>query len=189
MTETATLVRGVITNKLQSAKGNRFELKRLDNGNSVKVITFGKFDNNWLGEEVEFEAEYNSKYKNYNVKGDIRLVNETSDSPVPTGPTNTNNTHSDTEPKAVEPAKKRGRPAKSEVPVTETSGPTNGDISKAESLVLENLIAAKGLVGTLGLGGASVTDLVALADMIGRTKTALRIEAGKDRRMENFRKQ
>jgi len=174
MTQTIVRIRGIISNKIQTKTGNKFSFKNLDTGKDECAITFGKFELDWLGEEVKFDGVYNEKFKNYAVKGEVELCGGATSSDAD-APTVTNDTAKDTEPK------RRGRPKKVEAVASSLS-------SDVESIVLENLVAAKSIVFTLKLEDVSVTDLVALADMVGRTKVSLKIEAGKDRRMKEFRK-
>lgn len=94
--------------------------------------------------------------------------------------------------------KKRGRPAKVQVQsptpvpattsadtVTDKTPSPRGD---AEAIVLNNLQAAERIAKELGYIKPSMQELVTLGDMVGRTSVALRIEAGKDRRMSEFRR-
>jgi hypothetical protein len=99
----------------------------------------------------------------------------------------------------VEP-KKRGRPAKVEAPVaqvapsaqpvSEQTRATTAQVSahSSEALVLSNLQAAERIAKTLGYDRIGMVELITLGDMVGRTSVALRIEAGKDQRMANYRK-
>ena len=58
-----------------SRKWTRHDFTLLfDNGNQVRSSVFGKFDSELVGQVIEFTAEYNAKYKNYSVKGEIEVV-------------------------------------------------------------------------------------------------------------------
>src|SRR3990172_3898885 len=46
----------------------------LETGAQVRASVFGEFNSELVGQNVEFDAEYNSKYKNYSVKGEIEVV-------------------------------------------------------------------------------------------------------------------
>jgi len=103
----------------------------------------------------------------------------------------------------VEAPKKRGRPVKAEVPtqisavvsttnpnVVQTPEPLNYRPSPhpSEALVLSNLQAAERIARILGYDRIGMVELITLGDMVGRTAVALRIEAGKDQRMANYKR-
>jgi len=179
-----------------SAKGRQwtkrvFVLKRFDNSEEIYCSTFGKFDLNLIGQNVQFQAEYNPKYpNNYGVKGDIGLSNATPsnavatavEEPPPTVEETTGNLKQ--EETKVEP-KRRGRPKKAVATTPVEPGPTS---SEAVELVRENLKEAEELLFVVSKKGYTIVDIIAVGDMIGRTKVGLKIEAGKDRRMANFKK-
>lgn len=88
------------------------------------------------------------------------------------------------DPVAEEPTpapKKRGRPAKKAVTGRESYR------EEAEQSTLADLRSAEQLATELGMR-PSLTDLVALADRIGRTISAISADAGKDRRAAAIRK-
>lgn len=59
-----------------------FTLQLPIGGAPVKCSVFGDFNPGIVGEDVEFEAEYNEKYRNYAVKGDITVVNSGDSKPA-----------------------------------------------------------------------------------------------------------
>jgi outer membrane biosynthesis protein TonB len=98
-----------------------------------------------------------------------------------------------TDPVPVEAPKKRGRPAKVEVPTqtTSTVATANPDVEQAhpsEALVLSNLQAAERISKAMGYERLSMEELIQLSDQVGRTAVALRIEQGKNGRMDRFQK-
>ena len=161
-----------------------FILKGLD-GTEHKVTKFGKIETELLGQDVRFEASYNSQYNNYTVQGEIETselvgvgaqVDETA-SGVPTGVS------------APTPAR-RGRAKKTvtNVQTPELVAPTQSPDPSASDLVRQNLVESVALLTSFGKGEPTLSEIVTVADMIGRTRVALRIEAGKDSRMANFRR-
>jgi len=95
----------------------------------------------------------------------------------------------------VEAPKKRGRPAKVVEATAEVAtdpipvSAKNAQVEHpSEALVLSNLQAAERIAKTLGYDRIGMVELITLGDMIGRTAVALRIEAGKDQRMANYKK-
>jgi len=93
----------------------------------------------------------------------------------------------------VEAPKKRGRPAKIEIPtqtsaVVSTTNPNVVQAHPSEALVLSNLQAAERIARILGYDRIGMVELITLGDMVGRTAVALRIEAGKDQRMANYKR-
>lgn len=181
MTEkTIVKVSGIVKKKLAASSGtsaagkawtkNTFIVKPTNGGKDIFISTFGKFDNSFVGKQVSFDAEHNSQYNSYMLKGEITdATPEEFTEPV-----------AEEVPKLV--AKKKTATPKA-APVV------NDEEVSAEELVEENLVLAGKLLAKLKLGaGAGVSDIVAVADMIGRCKTALRIEAGKNSRMDRFKK-
>lgn len=155
---------------------NKFVLKNTE-GRDIYISKFGAFDTKLLGQDVRFQA---SKFNdnNYTVQGEISTTKLETISPE-VAQSNAPSVQSE----AVS-VPKRGRPAKvkevAEVPVPIESGS-----DEALQIVKANLLAARSLAESLEI---PVTNLIDLADMIGRTRVALRIEANKDRRMDSFRK-
>lgn len=95
------------------------------------------------------------------------------------------------DPIPTEAPKKRGRPAKVEAPVVQTTAstqPVSAQVHPSEALVLSNLQAAERIAKTLGYDRIGMVELITLGDMVGRCAVSLRIEAGKDARMEKFHK-
>jgi hypothetical protein len=108
------------------------------------------------------------------------------------------------EPVAEVTSKKRGRPAKAQVQeVTGTATPAANQVQEpvfdpvpmaipvmpsAEAIVLNNLQGAERIAKALGYERISMNELITLGDMVGRTAVALRIEAGKDARMDRYQK-
>lgn len=139
------------------------------------ITTFNKFDNSFIGKEVELEAEHNPTYNSYMLKGDIqdRTPDDVADPVVEEGEATT------PKPKA------KAKPKKKEAPKVEEV--VTPDSVTADELVEANLLGGKALLERLGYKKYSVSELVSVADMLGRTKVALRIEAGKDRRMKEFK--
>jgi len=181
----STKIQAIIENRLQTKKGSKFSFKNLVTGEEGKAITFGEFDASWLGERVEFEADYNEKFKNYNIKGDIVLLDGqatgATDSGVPTGDSYTQSKS----------ATSRGRAKKTTSVQAKADGNASGREayrSEAEQGTLLNLQSAQRVAKELGFKDASVGDLVALADIIGRTQTAIFMDAKKDSRMDRFKK-
>ncbi len=176
----STKIQAIIENKLNTKKGNKFSFKNLATGEEGKAITFGDFDTSWLGERVEFEADYNDKFKNYNIKGDIVLLDDGNVATEPPAPAK------------AEAPKRRGRPKKEASSVQAESNSTGSGReayrSEAEEGTLLNLRSAQRVANELGHKDVSVTDLVALADIIGRTQTAIFMDAKKDSRMGRFNK-
>ncbi len=71
--------------KGRSWKQYRFTVKQ-ESGEVAKCVTFGTFDKDLIGKAVEFDAEFNSKFSSYSVKGDIAVVGEGQhESEIPTG--------------------------------------------------------------------------------------------------------
>lgn len=165
-------IRCIIENRLQTKKGSKFSFKNLETNEEGKAITFGDFDASWLGEQAEFEAKYNEKFKNYQVVGDISIlggaVTPAQEAPVAE--------------QVEKPKAKRSRPKI----VAGASRTGKSESTEAVSIVRQNLLEAKALLEEFG--PAKPADIVLVGDMIGRTKVALRIEAGKDRRMKELRK-
>jgi len=80
---------GVKTGSSQRGPWKRhdFTVKRLT-GETVKCNTFGSFDKDLIGMTVAFDAEFNAKYSNYAVKGEVEVL-EGSETPTPEPPTAT----------------------------------------------------------------------------------------------------
>lgn len=91
--------------------------------------------------------------------------------------------------------KKRGRPAKVTPDPTPAATPyaperLTGSTPEhpSEALVLSNLQAAERISKALGYDRLSIAELIQLSDQVGRTAVALRIEQGKNGRMDRFQK-
>jgi len=114
-----------------------FTVKQLT-GQLAKCNTFGKFDKDLIGETVEFDAEYNAKFSNYGVKGEIEVVeSEESSQEVDAGPT-------EHEPRIPTP-KKRGRKPKVKPAVVVQERTVESDLEsvrEAASLVFKRDLEA-----------------------------------------------
>lgn len=194
---------GTFLRKLQAVQGtgktgkpytqNKFILKTLE-GNDIYVSKFGTLSADLIGKDVRFEAtKYNDT--NYTVQGEIEEAGDlVAAIPTPSAPVT----------QAVEApvSRRRGRPAKTEkdvVPSTSTVASYPSQVlnthvdsgreayrGEAEASVIINLQSAIRVLGELGLKGYGVSDLVAVADLIGRTTTAILMDAQKEGRMARF---
>ena len=150
------------------------------------------------------------------LKGGTTVVAEVEEDPTDPTPTGPSVSEPEQEPEQApervqtpqvpEPTpKKRGRPAKVATPeVTAVASPAADtkadtftqtapyvpervtDSHPSEALVLSNLQAAERIARTLGYDRIGMVELITLGDMVGRTAVALRIEAGKDNRMNKY---
>lgn len=142
----------------------------------LKVSRFGSGVQEHVGENVSFDATYNEQYDRYTVQGDIAGL----DAPV-----------EQTEPQAIEaPKAKRGRPVSVSTPnsvktVNESANvhvdSHSREAYRAEAVqgVALNLNSAREVAEQLGLKVTGVQDLIALADIIGRTQTSIYLQAEK----------
>jgi hypothetical protein len=147
------------------------------------------------GQSVEFDYAVNGKYNT--VQGTIHEVG----GPQPSAPTAT---------QAIA-GTLQGTPATQAAPVQETEPvPAKRTYTRktstaqttdapevsgreacrgeAEASVKTNLESALALAKATGFGNAPLADIVALADMVGRTQTAIFMDSKKDQRMSSFRK-
>lgn len=196
MTLEGVLLQKLSTKSGRGAKGawtnTQFTLQPKE-GKTLKCNTFGAFENEWIGQMVRFDGVYQEKYNNYQAESEIEVVGELDS--VPIAPT-----------AMAEAPKKRGRKAKAEtvVPTQSTTLVTSQSDnltqpsedndsereayrSRAEAAVVENLQSALRIAKSLNLN-PSTADLVALADIAGRTQTALFMDAKKDQRMSSFKR-
>ena len=186
---------GTFLRKLQAVQGtgktgkpytqNKFILHTLD-GHDVYISKFGELSSDFIGKDVRFEAtKYNET--NFTVVGEIEEAGDLVGAlPTPQAPVAQTT-------EAPTATRRRGRPAKTEAVVDQ---PTTATVAKdpipthqesgreafrglAEESVIGNLQSAIKVVGALGLKGYSVTDLVAVADLLGRTTTAILMDSQK----------
>lgn len=188
---------GTFLRKLQAVQGtgktgkpytqNKFILHTLD-GHDVYISKFGELSSDFIGKDVRFEAtKYNDT--NFTVVGEIEEAGDlvgALPTPAPVAQTTTATAE-------VPSTRRRGRPAKTETPVASTAPATTAVVKDkvpelsgreafrglAEESVIGNLQSAITVVGALGLKGYSVTDLVAVADLLGRTTTAILMDSQK----------
>ncbi len=183
MTEkTLVQIKGIIKKKLPDASGTSakgkawtkrvFIIKQSNGEKDVFVTTFSTFDNSLIGKEVELNAEHNPTYNSYALKGDIKDV-----TPADVA-----------EPVAEEPPTPKPKPRKKATTPAKVEEVVNPDSVTADSLVEENLTKAEVLLKKLGYAEFDLKDVLAVADMVGRTKTSLNIEAGKNKRMAGFKR-
>lgn len=193
-------IEGTVVRILQAQSGvrggnkwtlNKFVLKTPE-GADYYISKFGPFDASYIGKDIRFEAtKFNDK--NYTIVGDVEEAGEVVQahtSQVASAPVEQN---------SINTTRRRGRPSKAVVkeavtPVTpliqnETNvHPVSGREAfriEAEASVITNITSATNVLNQLGLKG-SVNDLVAVADLIGRTQTAIFMDAQKDSRMARF---
>lgn len=178
---------GTVVRKLQTQwsekNGKKFSrtvfiLKPYTGGKDLFVTKFGVFDANLITKDIKFNAtKFNET--SYTVQGDIEVVEEAA---IPEAP-------SATKEEVVEekPQGKRGRPKKTEEVKVAQEAPVASGVQSSDVLgiVTGNITDAQRVIEQLGLKDVNLLDL---ADMIGRTRVALRIEAGKDQRMASFRR-
>jgi hypothetical protein len=189
---------GTFLRKLQAVQGtgktgkpytqNKFILHTLD-GHDVYISKFGDLSSDFIGKDVRFEAtKYNDT--NFTVVGEIEEAGDLVGAlPTPQAPVAQTTAEAPT-------TRRRGRPAKTEAVVVEQAG-TVPSVAKdkvpaltgreafrgqAEESVISNLQSAIKVVGELGLKGYSVSDLVAVADLLGRTTTAILMDSQKHSR-------
>lgn len=139
----------------------------------LKVSRFGSGVQEFVGENVSFDASYNDQYDRYTVQGDIVASEQEGVAETP---------------EVVEaPKAKRGRPATAKA-TTATAAQTQQESAReayrdlAVQTVVHNLTSARAVGEQLCLKIAGVQDLIALADIIGRTQTAIHLSAEKGNR-------
>lgn len=138
----------------------------------LKVSRFGTSVQDYVGENVSFDATYNDQYDRYTVQGEVTGIDApTVAEPVP---------HAD----VVETPKTRGRKASPKtateaVALSHAEGSRESYRDAAVEAVALNLTSAKQVAEQLGLKVVSVQDLIAVADMVGRTQTAIQISSQK----------
>lgn len=177
---------------------NKFVLKTL-NGADYFISKFGPFEATYIGKDVRFEAtKYNDT--NYTVVGEVEDAGDLVASNVPA--TQATPPASTEQAAPVASSRRRGRPSKSAEALTPTPAPattkvhvvsatnTGRDsfVPEALSSVINNLRNAQGVLTELKYEDYTVADLVAVADLIGRTTTAIFMDAQKDNRMARFNK-
>lgn len=169
---------------------NKFILKTLE-GKDIYITKFGEFSRELVGKDVTFEAsQYNET--NYTVQGDIvdagDLVNEL---PTPAPVTQAPPTATEAV-QAATTARRRGRPAAQKVTAEAKAEDAEvvGDELElaARAIVVNNLKKAETVLISLHRKDYTTTDIISVGDMLGRTYVSLKIEAGKDRRMDSFRR-
>jgi len=135
-------------------------------GEVLSCNTFGRFNQDFIGQHVQFNAEYNEKFNNYAVDGDISA---------------SGNGHSEEAEEVSEtPAtpKRRGRPAKAKAPATQgiaDASDREAYRSDAEEAVTRNLKSAHAILKSLKIK-EDAQALVLVADMVGRTQTAILLD-------------
>ncbi len=162
-------------------------------GNVHKVQTFGDFNDDLVGAQVSIDAEYDAQYRTYKATSIEVAEGETVGAVAAPAAKPVAQT-------VAEPAKRRGRPAKATTAneaVAETvksyeKNPPTPASTQAEPLaagreafrsaamdaVKENLDAADLLLAEAK--EATTADLIAVADMIGRTQTAMFMDQQKN---------
>jgi hypothetical protein len=70
---TGTLIEFLGTVSKANWSRHDFTIQNQD-GTTNRCSTFGKFNSELVGEDVQFDATYDEKYKNYNVKSDIEVI-------------------------------------------------------------------------------------------------------------------
>lgn len=159
---------------------NKFILKTLD-GRDIYVTKFGEFSAEFIGKDVRFQAtKYNET--NYTVQGELEDAGDLVGAIAPTAQVATTSAGTPT------PARRRGRPTRTAVPaVTPSNVPTTKSQSvdtvvddsreslrvQAEHSTLLDLQSAIRLAKELGLDTKDTQGIVALADRVGRTITAI----------------
>jgi hypothetical protein len=191
------VISGVVMRKLPTQwsekNGKKFSrtvfiVKPYDGGKDLFVTKFGQFDTNLITKDIRVSCtKFNDT--SYTVQGDIEVV-EDAKTPAPAvqAPALTGEAITPEAPTA-----KRGRPKKTDVVAQSTPEPRStlveASVDAPSNNVLDivalNITDAQTLITKLNLQNVSLLDL---ADMVGRTRVALRIEAGKDSRMASFRK-
>lgn len=174
--------------------------------------TFSSFDpvsNDLMrGQVLQFEYEQNGKYNT--VRGKISEVGGPVAAPTPqtTAPAPAQ-VPATAAPASAAPAKRTytrkapAVPSTTTAPVAQTPAPEvakdpvpqieNGSgredcRDEAEDSVKINLISAKKIATEVGYASAPLADIVALADMVGRTQTAIFMDSKKDARMTRFKR-
>lgn len=187
MKVTGTLARIWPTKPVGKYKITDFVVKQAD-GTELKCQSFGAVPQDYLGGDVSFEGALND-YQKYVVARNTELaLVEGDEQPV-------------AEPvaKPASTTARRGRPAKNTTTTVGAKADTatndtaevsgrDGYRDEAVASVKTNLELAIGLAKGLGIEEYTVSDLVALGDMIGRTQTAIFMDAKKDTRTASFRK-
>lgn len=187
-------ISGVVMRKLPTQwsekNGKKFSrtvfiVKPYSGGKDLFITKFGQFNADLITKDVKMNCtKFNDT--SYTVQGDIEVVENAS---IPTPP-KAEPEQSTEASKGEAPVAKRGRPKKTEqVPVEVKEEGIEKDVEVPSNNVLDivalNIADAQSLITKLNLQNVSLLDL---ADMVGRTRVALRIEAGKDSRMANFRR-
>lgn len=178
-------VRGFIKNILKDVPCSNGQVRRsfvlikADDDTEVFCNTFGKFDRSLVGKDVEFDAEYNTQYKNYTVRGDIREISDA-------GSNQPRNEAVAADPKPQPKARAKKAETQSVTEAPTSSGREAHRAEAEESLVL-NLQSAKKIATQLGYENPTLTDLVSVSDILGRTITAIFMDAKKDERMNSIR--
>lgn len=201
---------GIIKQKFKTKPGNgpkgpynKTDFVLLFADGTEKTLTiFDTLSNDLMrGQTVEFDYVVNGKYNT--VQGKIvetgQAATTAQAAAVPT-PAATASPVADS-PAAPATAPKRTYTRKTEAPASaspalaesvpaSTLGASGreGCRSEAEASVKINLESALGIAKAVGFGNAPLADIVALADMVGRTQTAIFMDSKKDSRMNNFRK-
>ena len=164
----------------------RTVFKLVDAGGNVhNVTTFAPFSDDLIGQTVSLTADYSAQYKNYQTVQGSTIEAVEGNGNVATAVAE--------QPKALTPLRpKRGRkpanqpatekksyeqnpPSPSKAPAEKQQDTREQYRKLAEEAVVSNITSAQHIAEVLDLG-ASV-DLIQLADMVGRTMTAITIEA------------
>lgn len=170
-----TLLRIFPTKNIKTYKITDFILKQAD-GNEVKVTSFGPVPVDLLGSVVAVSATPDKL-------GKPVVDRNTSITPLEGGGVATATEEApvaEAKPKAV----RKTTTAKAVETVPADSG-REGYRGEAKLSVTENLRSAVEIAKDLGLD-YTLSDLVALGDMIGRTQTAIFMDAKKDTRTASF---
>lgn len=182
------ILEGTVLRKYPSEQGkssfgkvytkNKFILKTLE-GNDIYVTKFGQLSADLIGTDVRFNAtKYNET--NYTVDGEIESAGDLVVAHVEGQPS--------TQAVATPVTRRRGRPATSKAPVATSTASHPVTATKvaaviddarehlraqAENSTLLDLQSAVKLAKELGLDTKDTQGIVALADRVGRTITAI----------------
>jgi hypothetical protein len=195
---------GVISQLLKKFKRGAYEVhtfafKGLD-GQEYTIESWNAIDKQFIGQVVAFDANHDTQYKSYMLKGEITLSNEK----VPQTAQAVNSTPSpasSTQAPETGVTKPRGRKPKAgtiasesnsgpvtatnaQTPVTETIATPEAFRAPAETIVAKNLAFARAY-----LGPDATPEAVAItAQTLQAAMTTLYIEANKQRRVDDWKK-
>lgn len=181
-------VAGIVLSK-QQARGVKtkfglkqvtdFEVKTTDG--AKKCAYWGVFETDMVNQAVSFNATYDQKYDQFTVKGKIMLTGGTVSTPAPAVAPPALQTAAST----MIPPAPIAAPEQAPAPQTLPSAPVQTQSNRedhrteAEEAVFKNLQSAQVLAERFGSKTSRLEVLVPIADMVGRTQTAITLDLKK----------